>query len=161
MSALIGLARRHAAAMIGDETGLLRLGLISDAQDAWDHPLAARIERAKRDGQISREEAIELSRAHLIMDGRTPQGGKRYVVVTVLEQATSEAVATVRQRAQMLEKATGTIAIAVVMAVSEETEAAAARRGKTQPWLTPHHSENWHDQRGRREDAVPLLKVPE
>ena len=74
MSTLIRLARRHAAAMIGDETGLVRLSIISAAQDRWDHPLAARIKRARRDGKVSREAATDLSRAHLILDGRTPRG---------------------------------------------------------------------------------------
>ena len=82
------------------------------------------------------------------------------MVVAALGRPTPDDVSAVRQQAHTLEKATGTIAIAVIMAVSEEPETAAARRGKRRPWLTPHYSENWHDQRGRWESQVPLISLP-
>ena len=82
------------------------------------------------------------------------------MVVAVLDRATPDDVTAVRQRDHILENATGNIAIAVVMAVSEDTVAAAARRGTRQPWLTTRHSENWHDQRGRWENEVPLISLP-
>ena len=115
---------------------------------------------ARENGRISSQEFIEACKADLVLYGRTPKGGKRYIVVEPKAEASRTEVETARRRAAIIEKATGTPTAAVVMAEYSTPEAEKQAAGERRPWETPSpFDKNWYGDGpdGKPKDEVFIL----
>ena len=80
--------------------------------------------------EISLEEATDLEAVHLVVETRTPLGGRRHIVVQTRAAAGPQDVETARSRAGTLRRATGIRAVPVVITARPSAEAMEAAQGR-------------------------------
>ena len=104
--------------------------------------------------EISLEEATDLEAVHLVVETRTPLGGRRHIVVQTSATAGPQDVETARSRAGILRRATGIRAVPVVITARPSGEAMEAARGRCDTAATTNPLEETGSPEVEQDSAV-------
>ena len=127
-----GYILRFAERLINRNTDLERPSVVGSDRNGWESPhMRERNTEAANSGTIEFEEADDLELADIILSGRTPQGGARYVIIEASITVEESDVSTAKIRAEILQKVSGitTIPVVVGVIITEEATAAAQEGG--------------------------------
>ena len=95
-----GYILRFAERLINRNTDLERPSVVGSDRNGWESPhMRERNTEAANSGTIEFEEADDLELADIILSGRTPQGGARYVIIEASITVEESDVSTAKIRA--------------------------------------------------------------
>lgn len=123
-----GYILRFAERLITKNTDLERPTVVGSDRNGWAMPnMKNRNTEAASSGTIEFDEADDLEMADVVLSGRTPQGGVRYVIIEASITAQESDVLTARRRAELLHRVSGipTIPAVVSVLITEEAVEAA------------------------------------
>ena len=138
---VIGLVQRVEDLVAGDQD----VGRAADSPldldepqsaSAWHPHMRERNTEAANSGTIELEEADDLEMTDVVLSGRVPQGGARYVIIEASITVQRSDVLTAKKRAAVLQKVSGVMTIPAVVGVlitEEAVEAAPRRRRAVHP----------------------------
>ena len=122
-----GYVIRFAERLINRTTDLERPSVVGSDRNGWAHPhMRDRNTEAASSGTIGFEAADDLEMADVVLSGRTPLGGLRYVIIETSTTVQESDVLTAKKRAAVLQKASDIVTIPVVVGVLITAEARAA-----------------------------------
>ena len=112
-------------------------GTAPEAHHGLGETNSRKLWEAVQRNEISLEEATDLEAVHLVVETRTPLGGRRHIVVQTRTTAGPEDVETARRRAGILRRATGIRTVPVVITTQPSREALEAAQGRFDTAITP------------------------
>ena len=122
---------RFAERLMNRNTDFERLSVAGSDKNGWAHPhMRERNTEAAISGTITFEEADDLEMTDVVLSGRPPLGGPRYVIIEASITVQEGDVLTAKRRAEMLQRVSGTATIPVVVGVVITEEARSLPEGK-------------------------------
>ena len=123
-----GYILRFAERLINKNTDLERPIVVGSDRNGWAHPhMRERNTEAASSGTIGFNEADDLEMADVVLSGRTPLGGDRYVIIEASITVQRSDVLTAKKRAAVLQKVSDIITIPAVIGVIITEEAKAEK----------------------------------
>ena len=115
---------RFAERLMNRNTDFERLSVAGSDKDGWAHPhMRGRNTEAAMSGTITFEDADDLEMTDVVLSGRTPLGGNRYMIVEASITVQEGDVLTAKRRAEMLQRVSGTTTVPMVVGVVITEEA--------------------------------------
>ena len=113
-----GVILRFIDRLLERETDLVNLSVVGSARNGWEFQHMSQQNRdSVASGTISLTESLDLEMADAILDGRTPDGGKRFILAEASITVLTADVETAVRRAEVLRKITGTRTVPAVIGV--------------------------------------------
>ena len=111
-----GVILRFIDRLLERETDLVNLSVVGSARNGWEFQHMSQQNRdSVASGTIDLTESLDLEMADAILDGRTPDGGKRFILAEASVTVQAADVETAVRRAEVLRKITGTPTITAVI----------------------------------------------
>ena len=129
-------------------------GQAPEAHHGLGETNSRRLWEAVQRKEISLDEATDLEAVHLVVETRTPLGGRRHIVVQTRANAGPQDVETARSRAGILRRATGIRAVPVVITARPSREALEAARGRCDTAATPDPLAETKSPQEEQDDAM-------
>ena len=124
-----GVILRFIDRLLERETDLVNLSIVGSARNGWEFQHMSQQNRdSVASGTIDLTESLDLEMADAILDGRTPDGGKRFILAEASITVLTADVETAVRRAEVLRKITGTPTITAVIGtrIAEDARNAAS-----------------------------------
>ena len=113
-----GVILRFIDRLLERETDLVNLSVVGSARNGWEFQHMRQQNRdSVASGTIDLTESLDLEMADAILDGRTPAGGKRFILAEASVTVLTADVETAVRRAEVLRKITGTRTVPAVIGV--------------------------------------------